>query len=74
MAGRYSKVEQTEGSQEGANVDRIQSGLGYNLTNNVKLKAEYVTRNYNDFTYPGFGTNFVGAKFNGLVIEASVSF
>ena len=74
MAGRYAKVKQTEGNMEGANIDRLQLGLGYNLTENVKLKAEYVTQKYNDFTYPGFGTNFVGAGFDGLVIEASVSF
>lgn len=55
----------------GNTVDRWQFGAGWFMTNNVLVKAEYVTQ-----TYEGFpaGTAREGAEFDGLIIEGVVSF
>jgi hypothetical protein len=41
------------------------------MTENILVKAEYVTQSYND--YPD-GTPQNGAEFDGLMIEGVVSF
>jgi hypothetical protein len=52
-------------------VDRWQVGAGWFMTNNILVKAEYVTQSYND--YPA-GTPEEGAEFDGVMIEGVVSF
>jgi hypothetical protein len=52
-------------------VDRWQIGAGWFMTNNILVKAEYVTQSYND--YPA-GLAQTGAEFDGLMIEGVVSF
>lgn len=52
-------------------VDRWQVGAGWFMTNNILVKAEYVTQSYND--YPA-GTPEAGAEFSGVMIEGVVSF
>jgi hypothetical protein len=51
--------------------ERWQAGGGWFLTNNVLAKVEYVTQ-----TYDGFGPTsiFADGKFNGLMLEAVISF
>jgi hypothetical protein len=52
-------------------LNRIQVGAGWFLTQNILLKGEYVSQNYN-----GFPSNnrFAGGKFNGFMLEAAVGF
>ena len=52
-------------------VDRIEAGGGWFLTNNLQAKAEYVEQNYRDFPATDIRN---GGTFNGVVIEAVVSF
>lgn len=47
-------------------VDRWQIGAGWFMTENVLMKAEYVTQSYDGFQD--------GAEFNGVVVEGVVSF
>jgi len=52
-------------------VDRYQIGAGWFITPSMMLKGEYVNQKYNDF--PTTDIRNAG-KFNGLVMEAVVSF
>lgn len=69
LGGRYNTVsgEQVDGSD--IDISRINIGGGWFMTNNVLAKLEYVSQKYDGFT----GT-FAGAEFNGIFIEAVVSF
>ena len=62
---RYNYVKNNTGSS----VDRIQIGAGWFLTPDILLKAEYVNQDYKNFVL--YGGN---AGFNGLMIEAAISF
>jgi len=52
-------------------LDRTQFGGGWFLTNNLLMKAEYVTQKYNDFPAADIRR---GGKFNGFMVEAVVAF
>jgi len=52
-------------------VNRWQLGAGWFMTENILVKAEYVTQSYED--YPN-GLAQTGAEFDGLMIEGVVSF
>ncbi len=62
---RYNKVS----DDNDQSIDRIQVGAGWFLTKNIVAKLEYVDQNYNDFS--SYGDN---AGFNGLMVEAGISF
>ena len=74
---RFGKEEQFYGgfrynyvkNDTGSSVDRIQAGGGWFLTPNILVKAEYVNQNYNNFNIYG-GTG----GFNGVMVEAAISF
>lgn len=73
ISGRYNTVsgEQTEDSDT-KNINRINVGGGWFLTENLMAKAEYVQQ-----TYSGDGWNdqsYQGAEFSGIVFEATISF
>ena len=72
VGGRYNTVtgEATDGgaTQE---ITRVNLGGGWFLTPNVLAKAEYVTSSYDG---EGFTGKFAGAEFNGVVLEAVISF
>jgi hypothetical protein len=72
VGGRYNTVfgESTvDGPRQ--EIDRINVGGGWFLTPNVLSKVEYVTSTYGG---AGFADRFAGAKYNGIVFEAVVSF
>jgi len=52
-----------------ASITRKQIVAGYFITPDILVKAEYVDQNYNGFTI--YGNN---AGFNGIMIEAAISF
>lgn len=52
-------------------LDRVAIGAGYFLTKNIMLKGEYVKQNYKDFPTSDYR---YGGSFDGIAIEATVSF
>ncbi len=73
VGGRYNTVagEAFDGG-ESISISRTNIGGGFFFTKNILTKVEYVTSTYdgNGFT----GSKLQGAEFNGLMIEAAVSF
>ena len=66
LATRYNTVDDNNGST----VDRLNVGAGWFMTENVLVKLDYVNQNYNG---PAHG-HLDGGSFNGLVLEAAISF
>jgi hypothetical protein len=72
LGGRYNSVsgEIADGADT-REISRLNVGGGWFLTNNVVTKLEYVSQKYSgDWA----GSELTGAEFNGLVIEATISF
>ena len=75
---RFGKAEQfyagvkynTVSNSNDMSVDRIEAGAGWNLTENILVKLDYVNQNYNNFIST-YGEN---AGFNGVMFEAAISF
>jgi len=63
---RLNKVSDNDGST----VNRTNIGGGWYMVNNVLIKLDYVTQKYDG---PAHGA-IEGGKFDGLVIEAAISF
>lgn len=64
-AARYNHAANDKNSSIG----RLQLAAAYSLTPNIILKLEYVNQNYDNFQI--YGEN---AGFNGLMMEAAISF
>lgn len=69
IGGRYNTVSGEELAGHDIDIKRINVGGGWFLTKNVLTKIEYVTQSYDGFSGP-----YAGAEFNGINIEAVVSF
>ena len=71
VGGRYNTVNGDDVSGVEIDINRMQLSAGWFLTKNVLTKIEYVNQKYD-----GFKTNspFNGGQFDGLVIEAAISF
>jgi hypothetical protein len=75
---RFGENEQFYGSarynlaynQDNESINRIQAGAGWFLTQNILTKVEYVNQNYKDFGL----YKSADAGFNGIVVEATISF
>ncbi|POY35809.1 hypothetical protein C3K47_13740 [Solitalea longa] len=52
-------------------INRFAAAAGWFITKNILMKAEYVEQKYEDFPTADYRS---GGKFNGIVIEAAVSF
>lgn len=71
LGGRYNLVtgETVNGDIE---IDRFNIGGGWFLTKNVLAKLEYVTQSFDN---DGFaGSKYAGGEFNGVMLEAVISF
>jgi hypothetical protein len=74
---RFGKDEQFFGgvkynyanNQAGSNIDRTEVSAGWFPIKNVIMKAEYVDQNYHKFDIYGGGGGF-----NGVMVEAAISF
>jgi len=53
-------------------ISRINVGGGWFMTNNVLAKIEYVNQSYTNDGWDG--SKFQGSEFNGIMIEAAISF
>lgn len=73
VGGRYNSVsgEQTEDA-ETQTIDRMNVGGGWFLTKNVVTKVEYMTQSYSGKAYEG--SKYEDGSFNGVMIEAAISF
>lgn len=73
VGGRYNSVTGTDRENAPSkDAERINAGMGWFLTNNILAKLEYVNQ-----TYSGDGWNasrFQGGEFNGVMLEAVISF
>ncbi|MEJ2004991.1 MAG: hypothetical protein P8X57_08535, partial [Cyclobacteriaceae bacterium] len=71
IGGRYNSVngERNEGD-ETIKIDRINFGGGWYMTRNILAKIEYVDNKYRD----GWTGNYAGLEWDGIVIEAAISF
>ena len=69
LGTRYNFVDGTDTNQE---ISRFNIGAGWFLTKNVLAKLEYVTQSYDG---DGFaGTKYEGGEFDGVMLEAVISF
>lgn len=68
---RYNTVSAELEGGDDINIDRFQLGAGWFMTKNILMKAEYVVQKYKD--YPAANLLEDG-KFNGLTLEAAISF
>jgi len=66
LGTRFNHVSNNDGST----VNRTNLGGGWNMTKNVLVKLDYVTQKYEG---PAHG-DIDGGKFNGVVLEAGISF
>lgn len=73
MGGRYNLVtgKDTSGAAT-KSIARINIGGGWFLTNEVMVKAEYVSQNYSGEGW--LGSVYQGANFKGIMIEAVIGF
>lgn len=71
VGGRYNTITGDDVSGVEIDINRLQIAGGWFLTKNVLAKVEYVNQNYD-----GFRSNnrFYEGNFNGLVVEAAISF
>lgn len=71
LGARYNTVSAELASGDDVSINRFQLGAGWFMTKNVLLKAEYVTQEYNDYPTANL---LEDAKFDGLIVEAVISF
>ncbi len=73
LAGRYNTVngERLESATEKLKINRLNLGGGWFLSKNIVVKAEYVRQEYTGDVWTG---RFAGAQFNGVNVEAAISF
>ncbi len=72
IAGRYNSVTASLPlNPTDVTIDRVTTSLGWFLTKNIMLKAEYVSQQYKNFALNDIRS---GGEFNGLMVQASVGF
>ena len=71
LGTRYNTISAELEGGDDINIDRFQLGEGWFMTKNILMKAEYVVQKYKD--YPAANL-FEDGKFNGLTLEAAISF
>ncbi|MDN3664263.1 hypothetical protein ACFFU1_03865 [Algibacter miyuki] len=71
FGARYNTVSSELATGDDVSINRFQLGAGWFLTKNILMKAEYVVQEYNDFPTANL---LEDGKFNGLTLEAVISF
>jgi predicted porin len=73
VAARYNTVEgkRVESAKEDLKINRLNIGGGWFLSKNIVTKVEYVNQQYTGDAWTG---RFAGAEFNGINVEAAISF
>ncbi len=72
VGARYNSITASiPGNSTDVTISRIAASVGWLLTKNIMMKAEYVNQQYNNYD----ATNILsGGKFDGFVVEAAVGF
>lgn len=68
---RYNTVDSEDPSGSDITINRFQVGGGIFITKNILAKVEYVNQKYDDFDATSI---YNDGKFNGLMLEAAISF
>ncbi|WP_224487958.1 hypothetical protein [Robertkochia flava] len=71
VGARYNAVSAELASGDDVDINRFQFGAGYFLTKNIVAKLEYVNQTYDGYDATSI---FNDGKFNGLMLEAAISF
>ena len=71
VGGRYSLVDGELQSGDNVDINRLQLSAGWFMTKNILMKLEYVNQEYNDYPVTDIHSN---GKFNGVMVEAAISF
>ncbi len=71
FGSRYNTVSGEEADGNEIDISRFHIGGGWFLTNNILAKVEYVSQSYNNFASDDILNE---GKFNGLMLEAAISF
>lgn len=71
VGGRYNTVDAELADGNDVDIKRVQLGAGWFLTKNILAKVEYVNQKYNGYSPE---TIFHDGQFNGLMLEAAISF
>ncbi len=72
IGGRYNSVTNTLPNDPiDITINRVAGSLGWFVTKNIAMKAEYVNQQYKNFAQTDIRS---GGKFDGYMIEASVGF
>jgi hypothetical protein len=72
IGGRYNKVTaRIAGYTEDVNISRVVGVLGWYMTKNIAMKAEYVDQKYDGFKNTDIRS---GGEFKGAVVEATIGF
>lgn len=72
IGGRYNLVKGEQfGTGNDIEIDRFNIGGGWFLTDNIMAKLEYVKQTYSGFDAT---SKFDGGKFDGIMLEAVISF
>jgi hypothetical protein len=71
LGGRYNTVTGDERA-EGQDISRFNIGGGWFMTDNILAKIEYMNQQYEGDGWDG--SKFEGGEFNGVVVEAVISF
>jgi hypothetical protein len=66
VGAKYNTVS----NSDDLSVSRIEAGAGWNITDNIIIKLDYIDQSYSNFI-SSYGEN---AGFNGLMFEAGISF
>lgn len=73
LGGRYNLVSGSQfGNSPTQEVNRLNIGAGWFMTDNVLTKLEYVSQNYEDNGWNG--TVYQDGEFSGIMLEAVISF
>ena len=71
IGGRYSVADGELQGGADVNINRLQLGAGWFMTKNILMKLEYVHQKYNDYPVTDIHND---GKFDGLMVEAAISF
>jgi len=71
IAGRYNTVNGDDASGAEIDINRVQASAGWFMTKNILAKIEYVNQEYDGYN---ISSPLHGGQFNGLMIEAAISF
>lgn len=71
IGGRYNVLEASPLAQDKVTINRAVASLGWFVTKNILMKAEYVNQEYKNFAATDIRS---GGKFNGFMLQATVGF